>query len=123
MHRVLVPGGTFLFDLNTRACLKANWNGVRVQNTDEIFLMDSGFYDEEGNKAWIKITGFVRVQEGSLYERFEQVAYNTIFDLAWVQDALRETGYSHVHCAHLADLSVVVENPEASHRIYLVAIK
>jgi SAM-dependent methyltransferase len=140
VHRVLVPGGTFLFDLNTRACLKANWNGVRVQNTEELFLMDSGFCDEQGNKAWVKITGFVRIPEAAsapedtpvhqgvrrgegLYERFEQIAYNTIFDLAWVQDALRETGYSHVHCAHLADLSVAVENPEAAYRIYLVAIK
>jgi SAM-dependent methyltransferase len=134
VHRVLVPGGTFLFDLNTRACLKANWNGVRVQNTEEIFLMDSGFYDEQGNKAWVKITGFVRVpgaesaqkdarsQEG-LYERFEQVAYNTIFDLAWVQDALRETGYSHVRCAHLEDLNATAEDPEAAYRAYFVAIK
>ena len=36
-------------------------------------LMDSGAYDEDGNKAWIKITGFVHV-EGGLYQRFTQVA-------------------------------------------------
>jgi SAM-dependent methyltransferase len=134
VHRALVPGGTFLFDLNTRAGLRAKWNGVRVQDTEELFLMDSGAYDEEGNRAWVKITGFVRVQDdatvrenglggGGLYKRFTQVAYNTIFDLAWVRDALLETGYSQVHLSRLDDLGTPLDDPEAEGRAYIVAIR
>ena len=146
VHRVLEPGGTFLFDLNTRAGLKAKWNGVRVQDTEELFLMDTGAYDEHGNKAWVKITGFVRVSAdarvaedertegdapphgevlglGGLYQRFTQMAYNTIFDMAWVRSTLLESGYSHVHTSRLEELDRPMEDPEAESRAYFVAHK
>jgi SAM-dependent methyltransferase len=122
VHDVLVPGGIFIFDLNTRAGLRAKWNGLRVQDTDEIFLMDSGAYDEQGDKAWVKITGFVRV-EGGLYQRFTQVAYNTVFDLAWVQAALLETGFNSAHCAYVEELGTPLEDPEAESRAFIVAQK
>ena len=144
VYRVLDPGGVFIFDLNTRAGLRAKWNGVRVQDTEALFLMDTGAYDEHGNKAWIKITGFVRVASeprvapeprvaddasvredglgnGGLYRRFTQMAYNTIFDMAWVRDALLETGYSHVHLSRLEELGTPMEDPEAKSRAYFVA--
>jgi SAM-dependent methyltransferase len=150
VHRVLAPGGMFIFDLNTRAGLRAKWNGIRVQDTDELFLMDTGAYDEDGNKAWIKITGFVRVLEdtrasegtrvsddasaednahdreeafgkGGLYKRFTQMAYNTIFEMAGVRSALLESGYSHVHFARLEALGTPVDDPEAEGRAYIVA--
>jgi SAM-dependent methyltransferase len=138
VYRVLAPNGMFIFDLNTRAGLKAKWNGVRVQDTEELFLMDTGAYDEDGNKAWIKITGFVRVQKepptsedapalveglgiGGLYRRFTQMAYNTIFDLARVYDALLGTGYSHAHLSRLEDLGTPLDDPEAESRVYFVA--
>jgi SAM-dependent methyltransferase len=134
VHRVLVPGGLFIFDLNTRAGLRAKWNGVRVQDTEELFLMDTGAYDEEGNKAWVKITGFVRVSqdtptvgdglgEGGLYQRFTQMAYNTIFDLAWVRNAIVEMGYSAVHLSQLDELGTPLEDPEAEMRSYIVATR
>jgi SAM-dependent methyltransferase len=156
VHRVLAPGGVFIFDLNTRAGLRAKWNGIRVQDTDDLFLMDTGAYDEDGNKAWVKITGFVRVSEdtrvsedmrvsrdtrvpedasdqdnahdreeafgkGGLYKRFTQMAYNTIFEMAWVRSALLETGYSHVHFARLEALGTPMDDPEAEGRAYIIA--
>jgi SAM-dependent methyltransferase len=134
VHHVLAPGGMFIFDLNTRAGLRAKWNGLRVQDTEELFLMDSGAYDEQGNKAWVKITGFVCVQEdtsaredglgeGGLYRRFTQVAYNTIFSLAWVRSTLLETGYSAAHMSRLEELGTPLEDPEAEGRAYIVAQK
>jgi SAM-dependent methyltransferase len=146
VYRVLAPGGLFIFDLNTRAGLRAKWNGIRVQDTDNLFLMDTGAYDEDGNKAWIKITGFVRVSEdtrisdhasaednphdrekrfgkGGLYRRFTQMAYNTIFEMAWVRSALLETGYRQVHFARLEALGTAMDDPEAEGRAYIVASK
>lgn len=122
VHDVLVPGGAFVFDLNTRAGLRAQWNGLRVQDTDEIFLMDSGAYDEDSDKAWIKIVGFVRVEDG-LYQRFTQVAYNTVFDLAWVRATLLETGFNSAYCAHVEELGTPIDDPEAESRAFVVAQK
>jgi SAM-dependent methyltransferase len=119
---VLVPGGTFIFDLNTEAGLRRQWSGVQVQDTEEILLMNRGFYDEETHKAWVKISGFVRT-EGGLYERFEQVAFNTAFDLEWVRAALLEGGWGIVHFAHIDDLGTPIADPEAESRAFIVAQK
>jgi SAM-dependent methyltransferase len=122
VQRVLVPGGTFVFDLNTRAGLRANWNGINVQDTEEAMIVNRGFYDETAGRAWVKISGFLRV-EGERYERFEQVAYNTVFELASVLDALREDGWQDAHAAQIDDLSAPLADPEAEHRAFIVATR
>lgn len=120
VRRVLVPGGTFVFDLNTRAGLRSGWNGIAVQDTEEATIINRGFYDAESDKAWVKISGYLRV-EGGLYVRFEQVAYNTAFDLAWVQAILLEDGWQSVHTAQITDLSTPLVEPEAERRVFFVA--
>ncbi|MFX1355578.1 MAG: class I SAM-dependent DNA methyltransferase [Promethearchaeota archaeon] len=119
---LLYPNGFFIFDLNTRAGLLARWNGVSVQDTKEIMLANRGIYDEENDRAWTKITGFLRTA-GGLYERFEQTAYNTAFDLAWVRDTLLETGWRSVYFARAEDLSLPIADPESENRAFIVARK
>ena len=38
VYPLLVPGGTFVFDLNTRAGLLEQWTGINVQDTKEAAL-------------------------------------------------------------------------------------
>ena len=135
VHAALLPGGTFIFDLNTRHGLRTHWNGVQVQDTEELLLVNRDFYDEEADKAWVKITSFVRTpdarvgrasearEEGALYERFEQVAYNTAFDLEEVRDALLQVGWRSVHFARVEQLDAPIADPEAELRAYVVALK
>jgi len=120
VKRVLVPDGTFVFDLNTRAGLRSGWNGIAVQDTEEATIINRGLYDADSDKAWVKISGYLRVEDG-LYERFEQVAYNTAFDLAWVQAVLLEDGWQSVHLARITDLATPLVEPEAEHRVFFVA--
>jgi SAM-dependent methyltransferase len=122
VHRVLVPDGTFVFDLNTRAGLRSGWNGIAVQDTEEATIINRGFYDPENEVAWVKISGYLCVDDG-LYERFEQVAYNTAFDLAWVQAALLEDGWQTAHAARITDLVTPLADPEAEHRVFFVATR
>ncbi|MBL7200277.1 MAG: class I SAM-dependent methyltransferase [Anaerolineae bacterium] len=122
VYPVLLPGGFYVFDLNTRAGLRARWNGVQVENTEEILLVTRGIYDEESEKAWTGITGFLRTESG-LYERFEQVAYNIGFDLAWVRSALLETGWRSVYFARMEDLGMPIAEPERENRVFIVAYK
>ena len=79
VYPVLLPGGLFIFDLNTRAGLR-RWNGINVQDDEEAMIVTRGFYDGQGDRAWTHLSGFVRV-EGGLYERFEETVFNTVFDM------------------------------------------
>jgi SAM-dependent methyltransferase len=120
VHQTVVPGGTFVFDLNTRAGLRTGWNGINVQDTKDATIINRGFYDAETDKAWVKISGYLRVESG-LYERFEQVAYNTAFDMDWVRMALLEEGWSSAHAAQINDLGLPLTEPEAERRVFFVA--
>jgi SAM-dependent methyltransferase len=122
VYRALDPGGTFIFDLNTRQGLLAHWNGVQVQDTEELMLVTRGIYDPEQDRAWTRITGFSRREDG-LYERFEQTAYNSAFDLSQVSDMLLEAGWGNVHFAHVEDLVTPIQEPEGENRTFVVARK
>jgi len=122
VYSVLDPNGFFIFDLNTRAGLLSHWNGVSVQDTEEIVIITRGIYDGQSSKAWTKISGFMRTESG-LYERFEQTAYNTAFDLQRVKAALLETGWHSVHFARIEDLGTPIADPEKESRVFTVAQK
>jgi SAM-dependent methyltransferase len=117
----LLPGGTFLFDLNTRLGL-SRWTGVIVEDTPDLMLINRSIFDEQAGRALVHISGFFPVENG-LYERFEETAYNTIFNLQEVEVALREAGFVSVRFARLLDLGTPVPDPELEPRIFIVAEK
>jgi SAM-dependent methyltransferase len=121
VYPLLLPGGFFLFDLNTRTGLD-RWNGINVRDTPDLLIIDRGIYDGEGDRAWVKITGFARVESG-LFERFEEVAYNTAYEMAWVRDELFRTGWQSVYFARGNDLGLPIADPEAESRVFVVAQK
>ena len=117
-----VADGYFLFDLNTRVGLR-RWNSIEVDDSrEDMLIVNHGIFDVNNERAWMKVTGFVRNDDG-LYERFEQTAYNTLFALADVQQALTETGWQQVHFARLTDLKTPLADPETEGRVWVVAQK
>jgi len=118
---LVLPGGFFIFDLNTRAGLQL-WNGINVRDLPDSLIIDRGIYDEGGNRAWVKITGFLRTESG-LYERFDETAYNSAFDLAWVRDTLFKTGWQSAYFCRIGDLGMPIVEPEAENRAFIVARK
>jgi SAM-dependent methyltransferase len=120
-YTAVKPEGTFIFDLNTRRGLD-QWNGVQVQDTEEYMIVTRGLFDQESSRAWTRISGFLRT-EGELYQRFEQTAYNTLFDMAWVEQALYETGWDHAHFARIDALDTPLTAPENESRVFIVAQK
>ena len=121
VYPVLEPGGLFIFDLNTCAGLE-QWNSIGVDDLPNLMLVHRGFYDPESKKAWVRISGFTRRQDG-LYERFEQTAYNRAFDLRWVRRTLGEAGWQNVHMARIEDLGTPLADPEGESRVFFVAHK
>jgi SAM-dependent methyltransferase len=118
VQRHLVAGGYFVFDLNTRLGLR-RWNNITVDDSDEALIINRGFYDGESDRAWVKISGFVRTPAGA-YERFDETVYNTVFPVAAVLAALDTAGLA-AYPARLEDLSKPIEEPEAEGRVFIVA--
>lgn len=115
----LAPGGWFVFDLNTRAGLQ-RWSGMSVSDTPELLLITRGVLAEVDARAYTQITAFVRREDG-LWERVDETAYNTIFDLSAVEAALREVGFASIHFARSQALAAPLPEPEAEPRVFIVA--
>lgn len=122
VYRALLTDGWFIFDLNTRSGLKTRWNGVQVQDREEYLLIQRSICDETMGRGLTQITGFWKADNG-LYERFEEVVYNTIFDLQTVQKLLFETGFQSAYFARRQDLTEVLQNPEDESRVFIIAHK
>lgn len=112
--------GLFIFDLNTRHGLQQNWSGINVTDTEELALIQRGFLVPEQDRAYIKLTGFIRTDEG-LYERFDEVLFNTAFGMTRVVELLRDVGWRQVHMARVEDLDRPLHDPEEEPRVYFVA--
>lgn len=121
VYPALLGGGTFIFDLNTLSGLK-RWNSIMIDDTPEMMIVNRGLVDYAANRAYTHISGFIRASE-NLYERFEETAYNTIFALEDVQQALLAAGFRAVRFCRLQDLHTALNEPESESRIYVVAEK
>ena len=112
-----MPGGYFIFDLNTRQGLK-RWNGISVTDTDTLFVLQRGLYPG-ASRAYMCFTGFVK--EGDNFARFEEHIYNTVFDLGAVQEMLRETHWTSSYFARADDFAAPISEPEREDRVWIVA--
>lgn len=115
---VLAKDGVFIFDLHTRTGL-SRWNSIQVQDTEQAMIVNRGIYDGQSERAYVKISGFVRTPDGH-YERFDETAFNTVFDLGAVLEQLQDTGFRRAYLARVEDLTTPIENPEEKSRVFVV---
>lgn len=118
---VLEQEGCFIFDLNTHHGLQ-RWSDTSVQMTDDVAIFTRGVFVEEQRRFYTQISGFLRT-EGGLYERFDQTAFNTIFEIDAVHAALLEAGYRSAYCARFDDLATPLDDPETEPRVFFVVEK
>lgn len=116
---LVVDGGFYIFDLNTRRRLR-RWTDISVVDDPEMMLINRALYAQEHDKAFVRITGFIRNEQG-LYERFEETLSNTAFDLESVRRLLLEEGWKQVHLASVQDLASPLADPESEDRVWFVA--
>jgi SAM-dependent methyltransferase len=118
VYAVTLPGGKFVFDLNTRKGL-FRWNGIIMSETDEALTITRGIYDG-GDKGYTRVTGFL-CEDDERYTRFDETVYNTVFPSETVRTLLLETGWSEVYFARAANLETPLDAPENEGRIFIVA--
>lgn len=121
VYAVLVEGGHFIFDLNTRAGLM-RWNRISVDDDEEAMIVTRGFFDGQGSRAYTRVSGFIRAASGQ-YDRFEETVYNTVFEMDWVRDTLLRIGWRDVHFARVEALGRSIADPEQEDRAFFVAHK
>ena len=118
---VLIDGGYFVFDLNTRKGL-LNWNRLSIDPDDDIFLFNRGLFDDQMERAWTKITGFIRMEEGQ-YTRFDETVFNTVFEMEAVEEMLEDCGFSGVYFAEGTNLAHPITTPESEVKVFIIARK
>ena len=119
VRSVIVDGGRFIFDLNTRRGLY-HWNSISAGERGESFLIQRGIYGG-GRRAQMLITGFVPDGSDGTYRRFDEDVFNTAFDLADVEALLLDTEWSEVRFAGEDDLDAPVDDPESIGRVFVIA--
>jgi SAM-dependent methyltransferase len=122
VYNALLDRGVFIFDLNTRVGLKQHWNNITIEDSEDLTLINRGIYDGESDRAYTRITGYIRLPDGS-YERFEETAYNTVFDLHAVRNALLEAGFRQCYFASPQDLKSSIDDPESLARVFYIVTK
>jgi len=115
-----LPGGVFVFDLNTRKGLRARWKGTRVEEDADGMYVTRGRYDGDGDRATMHVSGFIRGADGR-YERFDETHHNTVFALADIQRTLLAAGWARAHFARLDALPTPLADPEQEGRVFVVA--
>lgn len=121
VYRALISGGSFLFDLNTRVGLQ-RWTGMDVQEDDEITLIRRSIYQQGMEKAYTQISGFIE-RANNLYERFNEVFYNTVFDLKEIEEKLLACGFRNVQFASARNIEEILQEPEKEARVFVIADK
>lgn len=122
VHSATTPEGLFIFDLNTRLGLKKRWNSITVEDDETLTLINRSIFDEQNNRAWTRITGFIRNQDDT-YDRFEETVYNTAFELAAVNHSLIHAGWEKVTIVGLNDFYTPLDEPENELRVFFIARK
>jgi ubiquinone/menaquinone biosynthesis C-methylase UbiE len=69
VYRALLPGGHFIFDMNTVWALAEMWgDDTYLSDSDDLTVAITSYFDRQTLRATVAITGFVR--EGELYRKF-----------------------------------------------------
>lgn len=116
-----VSTGFFVFDLNTRVGLN-RWNNIQIDDSDEMLIITRGIYDGVSDRAWTRISGFLKREDGA-FDRFDETVFNTVFELARVRDELLRAGWDEVYFARVQDLRTPIDEPEREGRVFVVASK
>jgi SAM-dependent methyltransferase len=121
VHAALCDRGLFVFDLNTARGL-ARWNGIDIQDSEELVLINRGIYAEGATRGFTAITGFVRRNDGA-YDRFREVVYETLFESDRVRELLAESGFVDTYIASAPDLTIPAGSERTLERAFFVCRK
>lgn len=119
VYKAVAAGGYFIFDLNTRHGL-TQWAQVDIQVEEEgQSLAIRGRWTAPDTRAYMTFSGQSEI-EGQRVP-FEEEVFEQSFELAWVQQALRATGWQEVTVVSWQDINQPLSQPEAEEKVMIIA--
>ena len=116
--QALVPGGYFIFDINTRRGLKRVVETVDIYDSDEEIILRKRIFD--GERVILYASGCFQ-HEGA-WIRYRETIFKIIIDTKELRQSMLENGWSSVTYT-TDDLMSPVKDPEMEHVAYVVARK
>jgi SAM-dependent methyltransferase len=118
VHRALVPGGYFIFDINTLLGLKNVVETIGIEDTDEEIIVRKRIFD--GERIILNASGCF-LHKGK-WIRYRETIFKIIIDTKELKQYMLDNGWAFV--AYTAeDFITPVENPEMEQVAYVVARK
>lgn len=97
-RRALVPGGLFVFDMNTYYGLAEHW-GTRttVRETGDIYSIWQNSWDAENRVSTLHLTFWEQPRPGETGPKFEEIHQERAYHKDEVERCLRHAGFREVH--------------------------
>jgi len=99
VSRALLPGGFFVFDMNTVYGLAVGWQRLPVQvqvDSEDVLVLSRCSFDHEKSIATMRITGFM--WEGDSWTRMDEEHKERGYTLAEIRQALGKAGFEEMFC-------------------------
>ncbi len=91
VHRALVPGGVFCFDLATQFFLRHYWQGIETYEDDGYSQVMESSFDEATGLSTLVLRGAIQDAPGSV-RRFQEIHVEQAYPPEVVDTLLREAG-------------------------------
>ena len=118
----LESGGVFIFDMNTKKAL-SDWNFIDLEEDDDIVVMTQGKYEESESRAYTRVFGFIR-SDGSLFSKFDEIMYNSLFSINNVTKLLLEAGFININFYKETNFEEkFLGDPETLDRVFISCTK
>ncbi len=118
VHLFLMPGGLFLFDVNTPEKLRAMDGQVFLDEDEDVYCVWRGDFDEKSNICTYGMDLFQR--QGRLWHRSFEEHREYAYTRQQLTDYLKDAGFSHIRVYGDRRLSPPAEGEQ---RIYFSARK
>jgi len=118
VFRALIPGGYFIFDINTALGLKNTVDTIDVIDTEEDIVIRKRIFD--GKHVILNASGCFL--HNNKWTRYKETIFKIIIDTQKLRKSMLNSGWSTVTYT-TSDLTNPVEDPEAEQVAYVIARK
>lgn len=118
VHDALVPGGYFIFDINTELGLKNVVDTMSVDDNDEEIVVRKRIFD--GERVILSASGCFQYK--GKWIRYRETIFKIVIDPINLRKYMLDNGWASVNFT-TDDLNKAVKNPELEKVLYLVAKK